>query len=318
MKNPKTTVLRVTQPGLFTTIQDLGRPNAISAGVPPGGAMDRFAHRAANLLVGNAEGEATLECTLTGPHVVAERSCLVAVTGADLDARVNGQAAPTWTGVFLGPGDRLTFGARRAGGRAYISVAGGIEADRWLGSASTNLMAARGGFHGRNLKAGDAIVVAREASRPLVSGHHLPAQLRPDYANHTLFAVAGPHVKRLDPEGRALLFGAAFKVSREADRMGYRLDGPRLATSGDELLSFGLTAGAVQVPHGGQPILLMADHQTAGGYPVVATVVSASMPVAGQLVPGDELHFGEVTLERARHMRLSLAAALDTLRGASR
>jgi allophanate hydrolase subunit 2 len=127
-------------------------------------------------------------------------------------------------------------------------------------------------------------------------------------------AIAGPHVKRLDPEGRAALFGATFKVSREADRMGYRLDGPRLATSGGELLSFGLTAGAVQVPHGGQPILLMADHQTAGGYPVVAVVVSASMPVAAQLVPGDELQFKEVTLERAGQMRLALAAALDALR----
>jgi antagonist of KipI len=169
-------------------------------------------------------------------------------------------------------------------------------------------------MHGRNLKAGDQIGTAREATRPTVSGHQLAERLRPQYSDHTLFAIAGPHVKRLDPQGRALLFGAGFTVSREADRMGYRLDGPRLATSGDELLSFGLTAGAVQVPHGGQPILLMADHQTAGGYPVVATVVSGSMPVAAQLVPGDELLFKEVTLERARQMRAALAAALDTLR----
>jgi antagonist of KipI len=309
-----TTVLRVIEPGLFTTVQDLGRPQAIAAGVPPGGAMDRFAHRAANLMVGNAEGDATLECTLTGPHLAVEHSCLVAITGADLDPRVNGQVAPMWTGIFLGQGDQLTFGARRSGGRAYIAVAGGIEADRWLGSASTYLMAARGGFHGRNLKAGDQIGTAREAARPAISGHHLMERLRPQYDEHTLFAIAGPHVKRLDPGGRAALFGAAFKVSREADRMGYRLDGARLATSGNELLSFGLTAGAVQVPHGGQPILLMADHQTAGGYPVVAVVVSASMTVAAQLVPGDELHFKEVTLERARQMRLALAAALDTLR----
>jgi antagonist of KipI len=309
-----TTVLRVIEPGLFTTVQDLGRPQAIAAGVPPGGAMDRFAHRAANLLVGNAEGDATLECTLTGPQLLVEHSCLVAITGADLDPRVNGQAGPMWTGFFLGQGDRLTFGPRRSGGRGYIAVAGGIEADRWLGSASTYLLAARGGLHGRTLKAGDQVSTARKATRPTVSGHHLIERMRPQYADHTLFAIAGPHVKRLDPEGRGWLFGAAFTVSREADRMGYRLDGRRLATSGDELLSFGLTAGAVQVPHGGQPILLMADHQTAGGYPVVATVVSASMPVAAQLVPGDELHFKEVTLERARQMRLALAGALDTLR----
>jgi antagonist of KipI len=313
-----TAVIRVIEPGLFTTVQDLGRPHAIAAGVPPGGAMDRFAHRAANLVVGNAEGEATLECTLSGPHLVAEHACVVAITGADFDARVNGAFVPTWTGIFLGHGDRLTFGARRSGGRAYIAVAGGFEADRWLGSASTNLMAARGGLHGRNLKAGDVISSVGQAGRPSVSGHFLPEHLRPQYADHTLFAVAGPHVRRLDPDGRRHLFGAAFKVSREADRMGYRLDGPKLATSGDELLSFGLTAGALQVPHSGQPILLMADHQTAGGYPVVATVVSASMPVAGQLVPGDELRFNEVTLDRARQMRLALASALETLRTASR
>jgi antagonist of KipI len=280
--------------------------------------MDRFAHRAANLIVGNAETEATLECTLTGPHLAAEHSCLVAITGGDLDPRVNGQAAPMWTGIFLSRGDRVTFGARRSGGRAYIAVAGGIHADRWLGSLSTSLLAGRGGMHGRNLKAGDVIEVAREATRPAVSGHELAPHLRIDYADHSLFAIPGPHVKRLDPDARQLLFGAAFKVSREADRMGYRLEGPRLATEGDEMLSFGVTAGVVQVPRGGQPILLMADHQTAGGYPVVATVVSASMPVAAQLVPGDELHFAEVTLEHARQMRAWQAAALNTLRDGAR
>jgi len=312
-----TALLRVVEPGLFTTVQDLGRPNAIAAGVPPGGAMDRFAHRAANLLIGNAETDATLECTLSGPHLLAERAFVIAITGADFEPRINGAQVATWTGIFMSAGDRLTFGARRSGGRAYISVAGGIEADRWLGSASTNLMAARGGVHGRNLKAGDQLSAASAAGKPAVSGHHLPDRLRPRYSDHTLFAIAGPHVRRLDPEARHLLFGAEFKVSHEADRMGYRLDGPKLAISGDELLSFGLAAGAIQVPRAGQPILLMADHQTAGGYPVVATVASASMPVAGQLVPGDDLRFAETTIERARLMRHSQAAALDTLRDTS-
>jgi antagonist of KipI len=312
-----TVVLRVVEPGLFTTVQDLGRPNAVSAGVPTGGAMDRFAHRAANLLVGNAEGDAGLECTLNGPTLVAVHSCLVAITGADFDPRVNGQPVAGWTGTFLGVGDRLTFGARRSGGRAYVAVAGGVAGDRWLGSMSTYLLAARGGMHGRNLRAGDEISIAREFGAPVVSGRQLPERLRPRYADHTLFAVAGPHVKRLDAESRSMLFGGEFRVSREADRMGYRLDGPRLAISGDDLLSFGLAAGAVQVPRGGQPILLMADHQTAGGYPVVATVVSASMHVAGQLLPGDDLRFAEVSLERAHQMRVSLASALAACRASS-
>jgi antagonist of KipI len=308
-----TVVLRVEEPGLFTTVQDLGRPNAISAGVQSGGAMDRFAHSAANLLVGNAPGLATLECTFTGPRLTAVHACLVAIAGADFDPHLNGTAVASWTSLFLGPGDRLTFGTRRAGARAYVAVAGGIEADRWLGSLSTNGMAARGGKHGRSLKSGDEIAIAGEPRKPAVSGRGMAERLRPDYGDHVLRAMAGPHVKRLSPEGRGYLFEAPYRLSRDADRMGYRLEGPRLATSGEELLSFGLVSGAVQVPHSGQPILLMADHQTAGGYPVVATVVSGSMPIAAQLLPGDEVRFEEVTLERARQMRLALDSALATL-----
>ena len=311
-----TPALQVEEPGLLTTVQDLGRPNAIVAGVQAGGAMDRFAHSAANLLVGNDPGLATLECTLSGPTLIAEHSCLVAITGADRDARVNGATAPAWTSLFLGPGDRLTFAGRQDGGRMYIAIAGGFEGDRWLGSVSTNVMAARGGMHGRPLRAGDTLAIAGEARKPAVAGRRVPEELRPAYGDHTLHAIAGPHLKRLDPESRGLLFQAAYKVRGDSDRMGYRLEGPRLAVTGEELLSFGLVAGAVQVPEGGQPILLMADHQTAGGYPVVATVVSASLPIAAQLLPGDELRLAVITAEGAQKMRRALAAALETLRGA--
>jgi antagonist of KipI len=309
-----TAVLRVREPGLFTTIQDLGRPGAVSAGVQPGGAMDRFAHGAANLLVGNDPGHATLECTFSGPQLIAEHACLIAITGADFDPHINGAPVHAWTSLFLGAGDSVTFGARRSGARIYIAVAGGVEADRWLGSLSTNVMAARGGKQGRQLRSGDTISVAGEPRKPAVSGRRVPEELRPAYGDHTLQAIAGPHVKRLSAEGRALLFGSTYRLSRDADRMGYRLEGPQLAMSGDELLSFGLVPGAVQVPQGGQPILLMADNQTAGGYPVVATVVSASLPVAAQLLPGDDLRFAETTVERANAMRKALAAALSSLR----
>lgn len=309
-------VLHVQEPGFFTTVQDLGRLNAISAGVPPGGAMDRFAHSAANLLVGNDPNLATLECTFSGPDLVAEHACLIAITGADFDPRINGAAAPAWTSIFLGAGDRLTFGARRSGARTYLAVAGGFEADRWLGSLSTYLMAARGGIHGRQLKSGDDLSVAGIPGKPVVSGRHLVNQLRPDYNDHTLHAIAGPHFKRLDDLGRDLLFVAPYRVSRDADRMGYRLEGPQLVTAGEELLSCGLVSGAVQVPHNGQPILLMADHQTAGGYPVVATVVSASLAIAAQLLPGDELRLAEVEVERAHRMRTALERALDSIREA--
>lgn len=309
-----TDILRVKKPGLLTTVQDLGRPNAIASGVQPGGAMDRFAHSAANLLAGNDRSAATLECTLTGPYLVAERSCLIAITGADFDPSVNGRAAPMWTGIFLKAGDELTFGRRRYGARTYIAVAGGVAADRWLGSLSTSLLAARGGMHGRPLIAGDVIASEGDPSGPAISGRELSDHLRPDYDDHTLRVIAGPHMQRLGAEGRDLLFQGEFRVSRDADRMGYRLEGTQLDVTGDELLSFGLTAGALQVPRSGQPILLMADHQTAGGYPVVATVVSASMPVAAQLVPGDELRFAEITIEGALRLRRARGDALASLR----
>jgi antagonist of KipI len=308
--------LHVENPGVLTTLQDLGRPHAVSAGVQPGGAMDRFAHTAANLLVGNDPGLATLECTISGPSLVADEACLIAVAGADFDPHVNGAPAPSWTSLFLGPGDRLTFAGRREGARAYIAVAGGFVADRWLGSLSTNLMAGRGGMQGRPLKAGDTLSVAGDARKPAVVGRRVSESLRPLYNDHVLHAVAGPHLKRLDPASRGLLFQAPYRVGRDSDRMGYRLEGPQLITSGEELLSFGLVVGAVQLPPSGQAILLMADHQTAGGYPVVACVVSASLPIAAQLMPGDELRLADVTVERAQKMRKALAAALDTLRDA--
>jgi antagonist of KipI len=307
-------VLRVRKPGLLSTVQDLGRPNAVAAGVPPGGAMDRFAHRAANLLVGNDEGAATLECTLSGPELVATHSCLVAITGADLDLQINGRPAPMWTGVFLSEGDEVAFAGRRSGGRTYIALAGGIAGDRWLGSLSTNLLVARGGMHGRQLLAGDVIAAVGGLSVPTVSGRHLAQHLRPTYDDHALPSIPGPHFKRLGLEDRKALFGSTLHVSRDADRMGYRLEGPGLDASGDELLSFGLTAGAIQVPRGGQPILLMADHQTAGGYPVVAVLAGAALPVAAQLLPGDELSFAEVSIEAALRMRAAQRAALDSLK----
>jgi len=307
--------LRVDSPGLLTTIQDLGRPNAMSAGVTRGGAMDRFAHSAANLLVGNEEGAATLECTLIGPHLVAERSCLLAITGADLDPRIDGSTAPMWTGFLMDEGERLSFGTRRVGSRAYVAIAGGVLADRWLGSASTNLMAARGGMHGRALSAGDVVQVGETSVAASAVGRRLDGRNRPAYSDPVLHAVTGPHVRRLGAADRRVLFDSAFKVGLEANRMGYRLDGPRLEAPGDELLSFGLTAGAVQLPSGGRPILLMADCQTAGGYPVIATVITAGLPAAAQLAPGDEFRFAEIDLAGALRIRQEMRAALASLRG---
>lgn len=308
-----TPAFEVRGAGLLTTIQDAGRPHAMASGVPPGGAMDRFAHTAANLLVANERAAATLECTLTGPRLVALRPVVVAVTGADFELLINDAPAPTWVAISLRHGDELRLGPRRTGARAYIAVAGGIAGDRWLGSLSTNLMAARGGLHGRPLKAGDTISIG-DAPREAVPGRGLAERLRPRYADRTLRLIAGPHANHLGAESRAVLYASSFVLGTDSNRMGYRLEGPSMKTSGDEPLSFGLVAGALQVTSGGKAILLMADHQTAGGYPVVATVATASMPVAGQLAPGDEVRFAETSVEAALDLRTAQRAALDSLR----
>lgn len=308
-----TDLLRVVEPGLLSTVQDLGRPHAVASGVPPGGAMDRFAHAAANLLVGNDRSAPTIECTLRGPRLAALSACVVAVTGGECELRLNGEEAPMWTGLVLAEGDELALGARRSGARPYIAVAGGIAGDRWLGSLSTNLMARRGGIEGRALVKGDVI---RSAFEPVVAppaGRRLPAERRLTYGDHTLRVIAGPHFDRLTPESKRAMTGSAFVVSPDSDRMGYRLSGPRLEAPGEELLSFGLVAGALQLPGGGAPILLMADHQTAGGYPVIAVVASASMPVAAQLVPGDELRIEAIDLDHALRLRADQRAALALL-----
>ncbi len=306
-------VLRVLEPGLLSTVQDLGRPHAVASGVPPGGAMDRFAHTAANFLVGNERSAATVECTVRGPRAVATSPCLVAVTGGDFDLRINGRQVATWTGLSLVDGDELAVGPRRSGARAYLAVAGGVAGDRWLGSLSTNLLAQRGGMNGRALVAGDVISTASALAVPSVAGKHLDPELRPRYADHTLRVIAGPHFDRLSAESARALSEAEFTVTPDSDRMGYRLSGPPLEALGEELLSFGLVAGAMQLPGGGRPIVLMADYQTAGGYPVIAVVASASMAVAAQLVPGDELTFSIVGLDVALGMRNQQRAALASL-----
>ena len=306
-------LLRVVEPGLLSTVQDLGRPHAAASGVPPGGAMDRFAHTAANLLVGNDRGAATIECTLRGPRLVASSACVVAITGGDFDVRLNGEGVPMWTSVSLAQGAELNVGPRRSGARAYVALAGGVAGDRWLGSLSTNLMARRGGLGGRALVVGDVISCASTPAGARMAGKSLVPELRPDYRDHALRAVAGPHFDRLTAAGATAFSGSSFTLTPDSDRMGYRLSGPRLEAQGDELLSFGLVAGAVQLPAGGSPILLMADYQTAGGYPVIAVVVSASMPVAAQLVPGDEVRFALVDLETALQLRSEQRAALASL-----
>lgn len=313
---PPAAVFDVEEPGLFTTIQDFGRPGRYGAGIPTGGAMDRFALAAANVLVGNGEDAPALECAMSGPALRARRPCVVAVAGADFEPLRNGRAVPTWESVFLAEGDLLSFGGRRLGARTYVAVAGGLHADRWLGSAATYLLLRRGGLQGRQLQAGDELALGGEPPRPSVAGRALPPSLRPAYGEEVeVRAVPGPHSTRLGPRGRRTFHGTVWQVSRDSDRMGYRLEGPELDLKIADLISFGLAMGCVQVPPSGQPILLLADHQTAGGYPVVAGVARVDLPLAAQLVPGDGMRFRETPLAEAQDAWRRSELVLEELKG---
>jgi len=321
--------LRVERPGLFTSVQDLGRPGFQHLGLGPGGAADPLSHRLANLLVGNAPGEATLEILLAGPVLRFEEPTLVALCGADLSAVVEGRARPMpmplWRPVWLGAGARLAFGAPRLGARAYLAVAGGIRAPVLLGSRSTM---PRAGL-GRLLRAGDAWPVLEQP-------RHFPAPLAALQASGAswtsvpwflpwhhelsfdrplaLRLIPGPQAGALTPASQAALFQEAFRVAPASDRMGLRLAGPALALAApQEMLSAPVATGTLQLPPGGGPILLMADRQTTGGYPRLGELATVDLPSAGQLRPGEALRFRTVTLEQAQELNLARAARLRDL-----
>ena len=281
--------IEVLRPGLLTTVQDLGRWGQQAIGVSVAGPMDTFSHRLANCLVGNAESAATLEITLIGPELEFDAPAIVAVCGADFDITVNGQLLSEGTSLYM-TGGRIQFGRRRAGARAYLAVRGGIQTLPVLGSRATHVVSGMGGLHGRPLTAGDRLpFVPQAADRPLrrAAGLTLPSCSRA-----RLRVLPGAQADWFEPAALSTLTTVSFRVSPRSNRMGYRLEGPPLARRRhEEPISEPLAFGAVQVPAAGEPILLMADRQTAGGYPKIASVISADLPLAGQLGPGDFIEF---------------------------
>jgi biotin-dependent carboxylase-like uncharacterized protein len=296
-------LLEVITAGPLTTIQDLGRPHAMRHGVPAGGAMDAFALQAANRLVGNHPAAAALEITAGHAAFIALAPLVVAITGADCAPRLNDHPAPLWASFLMGAGARLVFGARRRdwGARAYLALAGGVDVSAVLGSRSTDLAGGFGGHEGRALQTGDVICASHVAASDRVAGHVWREDMRPAYGSQpALRVLPGPHADRFTPESVTALFDAPYRVGQQSNRIGYRLDGPKLipAQSGS-LPSLGVVMGALQVPPDGQPILLMADAQTTGGYPIAGVVIRTDLPLAAQLLPGDSLRFLPVVEDEA-------------------
>lgn len=290
--------LHVIKPGLLTTVQDLGRQGHQASGVPVAGPMDAFSHRVANQLVGNDSAAATLEITLIGPELVVDADTTLAISGAQFEVTCDDRAMPMGETVAVRRGQRLRFGRVLQGARAYLAVAGGIQTTPVLGSRATHLVSHVGGYHGRALLAGDRVPIAdglapRGFRRS--AGVMLPAKGRA-----LLRVMPGPQADWFEADALKTLGGVSFRISPQSNRMGYRLQGPPLVRREQrELISEPLGIGAIQVPNAGEPILLMADRQTAGGYPKIGYVIAADVPLAGQLAPGDFIEFHVCTRQEA-------------------
>jgi antagonist of KipI len=291
--------LTVVRGGMLTTVQDLGRWGHQASGVPVAGPMDAYSHRLANRLVGNPDGAAALEITLVGPELEADGDVVCAVCGAMFELSAGGRAARANQVFELRRGERLKFGPRIAGARATLAVRGGFDVPAVLGSRATSLISAMGPFGGRPVPVGAVLQVGP------AGGARLPPEARgqplrlPDGGTR-LHALPGPHDRLFARGALEELFSARYALSTKCNRMGYRLDGPPLPHGADaEILSDATPMGSVQVPKSGQPILLMADRQTTGGYPKIATVIAADLPLAGQLAPGDWVTFAHCTRQEA-------------------
>jgi antagonist of KipI len=268
---------------MLTTVQDLGRYGWAQYGISASGAADPLAFRAANLIVGNGENAAALEMTLTGGEFVFEEAATVAVTGSDFASPV-----AMWEAVPVRAGESLCFGAARDGARCYLAVRGGIAAPLVMGSASVHVMT---GVGGRPLKKGDVLEVGEGAvRRPRGPARNVPVR-----SGGRLRVTAGPQAEGFGEE----LYRAAYVVSEESNRMGIRLKGPALAAPAGGMISEGVALGAIQVPPDGQPIILFVEHQTSGGYPKPANVISADFPMLGQLRPRDPVRLERTTMEAA-------------------
>lgn len=301
-----TTRLRILQPGPQSTVQDLGRAGFQAYGVPVCGALDGRALRLANALVGNAVGAAALEIRLLGPAFeVCDGPLRMALAGAQADIEVTLDAEVrrygAWRAIDVPEGARVRIGPLAGSGCAVLAFAGGIDVPPVLGSRSTDLKGGFGGHEGRALAAGDRLNLSD--NKPLGPCLALPS---PPSGNGevTLRAVLGPQADAFTEAAVEAFFHTPYRVSREADRMGMRLDGTKLTfRGGADIVSDGIVTGAVQVPGSGLPILLLADHQTIGGYAKIATVISADLPRAGRLLPGAALRFQAVTVAEAEAAR---------------
>jgi len=305
--------IRVNNPGLLTTIQDAGRYGFSHLGVSSCGAADATAFRIANLILGNDENAAALEMTLLGATLEFDDAALITLTGADCDCRLNGEVAPMWQAIQVGPGDVLACAGMKTGARAYLAVEAGFTVASVMGSASTNLTGRFGGYYGRKLVKGDILRVRKQRASPIQESaqksarksarkaRRLPTEaLETLYPSGPIRVTRGAQQEWFGGEAFEKLFLCAYAVSDDSDRSGVRLKGEAIRPrDAKQLLTDGIPLGAIQVPQDGQPIILFVDQHTTGGYPKIANVIAADMHRIGQLRPREQVRFSEVTIAEA-------------------
>ena len=309
--------LHIEHGGALTTVQDLGRFGHLAEGVPQSGAADAPSLIRGNILLGNDENAAALEMTLSGARIRFEGSGAIALTGGDLRPRQNGMDVPMWTVLSVKSGDLLTFsGVCGRGVRAYLCVAGGVDVPTVMGSRSTYLKAALGGFHGRALKSGDVLETGEPwIGWPRAVGCSCPEDLRLLCGDEALRAMPGPQDNLIAPESVETFFASEWTVTPQSDRMGVRLAGPVLKhVKSADIVSDAIPPGAVQVPGSGQPIVMLADRQTTGGYVKIAVVHALDAARLAQKLPGEKVRFVRITQEEGIELSRAERAKLDALR----
>ena len=309
-------MLEVIEGGIFTTIQDLGRYGYQRYGVPVSGALDQFAVRVANLLVGNAEGDAGLEMTLIGPRIRFMADAVISVTGGDFGPLVDDQPIPCWQSVVVARGGVLSFSWPRDGMRSYLAVAGGIDVPLALGSRSTYARFRLGGLAGRALASGDRLPVFPRGPVPRVALRQLPSEDIPTYGNsHGLRVLLGPQDDAFTERGIEDFLSSTYTVTFASDRMGSRLDGPMIEhRRSANIVSDGTPFGAVQITGDGMPTVLLADRGTTGGYTKIATVISVDLAGIAQAQADDTVRFRSVTLEEAHRALRDHERVIEGLR----
>ena len=300
----------VETPGLFTTVQDLGREGFAPMGVSASGAADPISLRIGNRLVGNPQSAAGLEMTLVGGAFAFERAAVIALTGADFGPSANGIPLPMWTSIEIQGGQTVTLGSSRSGARAYLCIRGGIAVEPFLGSASTHVLSGLGGFEGRALRKGDRLDLG--AALPLFRTRTLSPQMLERLQPRKVIRVTdGPQSDWFASSSWKIFRESTFRVTEQSNRMGIRLEGPPIPLDASrEMITEGVSLGSIQVPPSGQPIILFVEQQTTGGYPKIANVISADVHSLGQLRPRDSIRFERIEMSAARSLLMEQEALL--------